>query len=575
MTQEQAFEILKTGANVFLTGEPGSGKTHTVNRYIDYLVQRGVDPSITASTGIAATHVGGMTIHSWSGIGVRSRLSEWELDQLSEKERLVKRLMAAKVLIIDEISMLSRDTLDSVEAVCRKLRRSHEAWGGLQVIFVGDFFQLPPVERANAMMSPMDAQETFFGDDEPLSNFAYHAQAWKRAKPLICYLTEQHRQDDESFLSVLASVRRGEVVEELKVVLRERAIVPEEEGITRLFPKNQNVDTMNDKELAKLHGKPHIFEMSSRGFPAVVEGLKKNCLSPETLILKMGAKVMFTKNAIDGKYVNGTLGEVVDFSRTNGQPIVLTRDKRQIEVAPAEWTIEDQGKVVASIEQLPLRLAWAITVHKSQGMSLDAAVIDLRTAFEYGQGYVALSRVRSLTGLFLEGFNDRALQVHPEVLEVDAEFRGQSSDAEAAFESMDDEEIATMQRDFLKGIGGSEKVVARDRTERGARVAKVSTFEETRALAIAGKSVSDMAKERKLTEGTIVSHLERLVEDGALDPEKDLAHLMPNLEDMAKMQGALVRVRTDDGTMPLSPARDILKNRYTFEELRLARLFIR
>jgi ATP-dependent exoDNAse (exonuclease V) alpha subunit len=571
MTQEQAFEILKTGANVFLTGEPGSGKTHTVNRYIEYLEQRGVDPSITASTGIAATHVGGMTIHSWSGIGVRSRLTEWELDQLSEKERLVKRLMAAKVLIIDEISMLSKDTLDSVEAVCRKLRRSHEAWGGLQVIFVGDFFQLPPVERAQSMMSPIDMQDTFFGDDEPLSNFAYHAQAWKRAKPLVCYLTEQHRQDDESFLSVLASVRRGEVVEELKIVLRARAIVPEEEGITRLFPKNQNVDTMNDKELAKLHGKPHIFEMTSRGFPAVVEGLKKNCLSPETLILKMGAKVMFTKNAIDGKYVNGTLGEVVDFSRTNGQPIVLTRDKRQIEVTPAEWTIEDQGKVVASIEQLPLRLAWAITVHKSQGMSLDAAVIDLRTAFEYGQGYVALSRVRSLEGLFLEGFNERALQVHPEVLEVDAEFRGQSSDAEAAFVSMDQEEIATMQRDFLKGIGGSEKVVARDRSE---RKQKVSTFEETKELVLSGKSISDVAKERKLTEGTIVSHLERLVEDRAIDPHKDLAHLMPNVEDMAKMQGALIRVKTDDGTMPLSPARDILQNRYTFEELRLARLFL-
>lgn len=570
MTQDQAFEILKTGANVFLTGEPGSGKTYTVNRYIAYLEERNVDPSITASTGIAATHVGGMTVHSWSGIGIRSRLSEWELDQLSEKERLVKRLAAAKVLIIDEISMLSRDTLDAVEAVCRRLKRSSEPWGGLQIIMVGDFFQLPPVERAER--APQS--EDLFVDlaaAESTSAFSYHAPAWKRAKPLVCYLTEQHRQDDESFLSILAAVRRGDVVEELKVVLRERAVSPSEEGITRLFPKNQNVDAINDKELTKLHGKPYIFEMSSHGFAPVVEGLKKNCLSPETLILKIGAKVMFTKNAIDGKYVNGTLGEVVDFSRTSGQPIVLTRDGRKIEVGPAEWTIEDQGKVIAALEQLPLRLAWAITVHKSQGMSLDAAVIDLRTAFEYGQGYVALSRVRTLEGLFLEGFNDRALQVHPEVLEVDAEFRSQSADAEAAFESMDDEEIQNMQRDFLRGIGGSEKAAPRTK---GERRQKISTFMETKALIVEGKSIADVAKERKLTLGTIVSHLERLIEDSDLDPHTQLAHVMPNVEDMAKMQAALLRGKTEEGTMPLSPARDILKNRYTFEELRIARLFV-
>ncbi|MFM2374445.1 MAG: hypothetical protein RLZZ234_440 [Candidatus Parcubacteria bacterium] len=573
MTQDLALEILKTGANVFLTGEPGSGKTHTVNRYIEYLTERGVDVSVAASTGIAATHVGGMTIHSWSGIGIRSTLSEWELDQLSEKERLVKRLTAARVLIIDEISMLGKDTLDTVEAVCRRLRRSHEPWGGLQVVFVGDFFQLPPVERAMGMSSAPQSEDLFVDVDmdAPQTNFAYHSSSWKRAKPIVCYLTEQHRQEDESFLAILSALRRGEVGEEVKVVLRERAVVPPEEVLTRLFPKNQNVDRMNDTELGRLPGSPRVFQMSSHGFAPVVEGLKKNCLSPEALALKEGAKVMFTKNAIDGKYVNGTLGEVISFARPGGQPVVRTRDGRTIEVALAEWTIEDQGKVVAGLEQFPLRLAWAITVHKSQGMSLDAAVIDLRTAFEYGQGYVALSRVRTLDGLFLEGFNERSLQVHPEVLEVDAEFRTLAEDAEVAFEGMEDTEIKDMQKTFLKAIGGSEEVVARTK---GERKEKISTFMETCALVKEGKTLEEVAKERKLTVGTIVAHLERLIEEGDLDPALDIEHVKPSEENLTKMLAALRKVQDEDGKVPLTPARELLQNRYSFEDLRLARLFL-
>ncbi len=570
MTQEQALNILKTGANVFLTGEPGSGKTHTVNEYIAYLEDHGVEASVTASTGIAATHLGGMTIHSWSGIGVRSRLSEYELDQLSEKERLVKRLTAARVLIMDEISMLSCDVLDTVEMVCRHLRRRSEPWGGLQVIFVGDFFQLPPIERRTSV--PSYEQDLFVDLDaqEVESNFAYHAGAWKRAKPLVCYLTEQHRQEDGSFLEVLTSLRQGTVSALVREVLTSRKVSPEDDGITKLFPKNANVDRINDGELKKLHGQSHTYTMTSHGFAPVVEGLKKNCLSPEVLTLKLGAKVMFTKNSPEGKYVNGTLGEVTSFSRTSGQPTVTTRDGRSFEVSTAEWTVEDQGKVVAAIEQLPLRLAWAITVHKSQGMSLDAAHIDLSTAFEYGQGYVALSRVRTLTGLYLHGFNERALEVHPEVLEHDTAFRELSDDAETAFASLDQDEVESMQRDFLLSIGGNEKggVGVSNKTQ------KVSTFEETRQLALDGHSLEEMAEKRKLTVGTILTHLERLIEEDALDAHADLAHLMPGVEAMAKMEAVFKKVQETEGKMPLSSARSLLKDAYSFDELRIGRLFV-
>ena len=566
MTQDDALSILKTGANVFLTGEPGSGKTHTVNQYIAYLVSHGVEPSITASTGIAATHVGGMTIHSWSGIGVKSRLTEMELEALAEKERLVKRLNAAKVLIIDEISMLSRDTLDSVEAVCRKLRRSHDPFGGLQVVFVGDFFQLPPIER---FVPQDDGGELFIDDERPLTNFAYHAAAWKRAKPLVCYLTEQHRQEDGAFLEVLASLRRGEKTEETKLILRERSVTPPDEALTRLFPKNSNVDSINDKELARLKTPARTYAMSTTGYAPIVEGLKRNCLSPETLVLKVGAKVMFTKNHIEGKYVNGTLGEVIDFAKPSGQPIVRARDGRMIEVTPAEWNLQDGDKVVASLEQLPLRLAWAITVHKSQGMSLDAAVVDLSLAFEYGQGYVALSRVRTLEGLFLSGFNDKALEVHPEVLGVDEVFREKSAEAEESFEEMDEEELTKMHKNFLLASGGTEGI-----SVKGSKPEKISTYAETKRLVLLSESIEDIAAVRDLSEGTILSHLEKLTEDGELDAEKDLVHVKPDTARFSVMQAAFLKTKTKEGQMNLTAARRVTGDDYSFDELQIGRAHV-
>jgi ATP-dependent DNA helicase PIF1 len=426
MTQDEALRVLKTGANVFLTGEPGSGKTHTINEYTKYLAAHGIEPSITASTGIAATHIGGMTIHSWSGIGVKSTLTEYDLDAISQKEKVVRRIRATKVLIIDEISMLSADTLDSVEMVCRVVRNSHEPFGGLQIIFVGDFFQLPPVVKMGFGGGDMRLEY-----DEPTSPFAFRSSAWKRTAPLVCYLHEQHRQEDGQFLNLLSAVRRNEVTAEMRALLTKRALRPAPgRAVTTLYPHNANVDHINTGELARLGGAPKKFYMQTKGSPALVEGLKRNCLSPELLELKVGARVLFTKNSLDGAYVNGTMGEVVEFSRMSTYPVVKTTAGKHIEAVPEDWSVKDNNISLAEISQVPLRLAWAITVHKSQGMSLDAAVIDLSKAFEYGQGYVALSRVRTLGGLYLHGFNERALEVHPEVLDVDSLFR-ENSDATA------------------------------------------------------------------------------------------------------------------------------------------------
>ena len=431
-----------------MTGEPGAGKTYVTNRYVAWLRERGVEPAITASTGIAATHVGGMTLHAWSGIGIKRDLSEWDLEALLEREPLVRRVRDTAVLIIDEVSMLDAHLLGMVDRAVRTLRGSKRPLGGLQVVFVGDFFQLPPVQPRRSQSEG--------GAPTNASGFAFESPSWEEANPLHCYLSEQHRQEDDVFLELLGALRAGTLTDNHKSALRARAEYPEEGDLsTRLYPHNADVDRLNDEALTQVDAPVRMFEMRSEGGKALVESLKRGCLSPQTLALKEGGRVMFTRNNFDKGYVNGTLGTVTGFSE-GGFPIVHTREGRVIEAAPEEWRIDDRARTLAKITQVPLRLAWAITVHKSQGMSLDSAVMDLRQAFEYGQGYVALSRVRSLKGLFLAGFNERALRMHPGVLKRDASFRSASAAAAAAFAAMPAEELAALHKQFVQKSGGRE-----------------------------------------------------------------------------------------------------------------------
>lgn len=565
MTQDEAFAILKTGANVFLTGEPGSGKSHMVNRYVAYLRSCGVEPSITASTGIAATHIGGMTIHSWSGIGVRSKLTSHDLDLLMDKDRLVRRLRAARVLIIDEVSMLSGDTLGVVEQVCRVLRDSGEPFGGLQVVLVGDFFQLPPVmPRAE-----QEAVKSISLDGGDWSPFAFMGTAWEKAAPVVCYLTEQHRQEDPAFLRALSAIRKGEVTDEVRQCFTDRCIEPPAEvEHTKLYTHNFAVDRLNDARLATLPGERRDFAMTASGAPGIVEGLKRGCLSPETLSLKIGAKVMFTKNSPEGKFVNGTTGEVTGFSKVNGNPHVTTTSGRIIEAELAEWSIFDGMKPLGMIKQIPLRLAWAITIHKSQGMSLDAAIIDLASAFEFGQGYVALSRVRTLAGLYLLGYNERALEVHPDVFARDVLFRAQSEEARYEFAALGEEALAPKHAQFIDSIGGAVGMGMQ------APAPKQSTYEATAELVGQKLSIAEMAEKRGVTESTIIGHLEKLVANSTLNPENDLEHLKPERRRFVTMQAALEKTQKKKGSMLLSPAQAILGPGFTFEELRVVRLFL-
>lgn len=509
MTQEQALDILKTGANVFLTGEPGSGKTHVTRMFVAYLKRADVEIAVTASTGIAATHLGGRTIHSWSGIGVKPWLSARDLDALTTSEPVSNRINRARVLVIDEVSMLGDSTLAMVNSVCKAVRRSEKPFGGLQVVFVGDFFQLPPVAPRPIVRS----QTSWVEDEHP--TFAFNGDAWEAARPVVCYLTEQHRQSDPLFSALLSAIRGNAIAKEHIDCLQTRrishdAVLPQ--SALKLYSHNVDVDRINAQELARVPGAARTFTMQAFGKKSLVASLKRGCLSPELLELKIGAKVMCTRNEQKGAFVNGTLGTVIGFDKDTGEPHIKTQEGRGITVEPAEWSIEDGGRMAARIVQLPLRLAWAMTVHKSQGMSLDAAVVDLQQAFVEGQGYVALSRVRTLEGLSLLGWNDTALCVHPEVLAADQAFRETSCEAEQAFGNLKPNALKKMHEDFVKACGGTLETdeMKKDDTPKQKTYSVESVREKYPRAYMPWDEVEDAQLSKRVAEGKSIKELANL-----------------------------------------------------------------
>lgn len=442
MRQKEALEMLKTGENIFLTGPAGSGKTFLLIEYIQYLRKNDVSVAVTASTGIAATHIGGRTVHSWCGMGIEDDMPIEKIDALRRRDYLVRSVALTRVLIIDEISMLSAKQLDLVNRICQAFKEDMRPFGGMQVIFCGDFFQLPPVSGGGK-----DAQ------------FVTASEVWNDMDLRVCYLTEQHRQSDKKFLSVLKEIREGEVTAATRKILEKRTGAKAKSAIkpTKLHTHNIDVENYNLGELRKIKGKELVFEMEGEGLEKLVENMKKGyCLAPQLLGVKVGATVMFVKNNFGKGFVNGTLGKVTDFDSESGYPLVETLTGNIIEASPEQWMVEDGKEIIASVRQVPLRLAWAITVHKSQGMSLDAAEMDLRKTFEYGMGYVALSRVRSLSGMYLAGFNEMALRTKPEAIALDKDLRARSEKDLRAFRKSSKEDIKSIQEDFLGKTGGEK-----------------------------------------------------------------------------------------------------------------------
>ncbi len=561
MTQNEALTLLALGHNAILTGEAGTGKTHVLRRYLAYLARHRVPHAVTASTGIAAVALGGQTLHAWSGIGVREVWGEKEFAELEKKKDVLARLRAVQVLVVDEVSMLHPRQLDMVDAILRRLRDFTKPFGGVQVVLAGDFFQLPPVTRAG----------------EPPA-YVFESAAFAKGEFLVCYLARQYRQEDAALLRLLRALRAGGEKEDLKAVLRTRFRAPlETDEPVVLYTHHAATEEKNAARLAALPGKARTFAARARGAPALVSFLKKTCPAPPLLSLKEGARVMCVKNDPRGRYVNGSLGVVEGFDPASGAPLVRLDEGALVWLAPEEWRIEAEDGAGTVYTQIPLRLAWAITVHKSQGMTLSALETDLSRAFAPGMGYVALSRARRLSSIRLVGggVNDMALTTDARVRRFDAHLKRYAREAREALAALSHTARRRAMREVLRDRFGGTIPHDKDapRAPRASPVRaekkapKKTSREKTAALLAEGRGVEEIAHVRSIAAATVRGHIDALRAEGRA---LSLAHLRPPSRVLREIHKAF---RACGGTR-LTPVYRALGEKYSYDTLWRARLFL-
>ncbi len=575
MKQDTALEILKTGRNVFLTGSAGTGKTYILNKYIQYLKEHGISPSIVAPTGIAASYINGSTIHSFFGIGIKETLNDYEIDFMIQREYLYNRFRNLRILIIDEISMVSPALFELMDRILRAFKLADMPFGGVQIILSGDFFQLPPISRENREIK-----------------FACQTTLWKATDLKVCYLEEKFRQKNDSLAKILDEIRDNNVSEESMDVLKSCHFkeLSNNFKFSRLYTHNKDVDEINNQELEILDEELKIFNSVNRGAKKEVERIFNTSFASPELRLKKGAVVLFVKNNHEKGYINGTLGKIIKFDRILSSPIVETFSGKIITAEPVQWEVEDKnGNIVATVKQVPLKLAWAITVHKSQGMTLDAAEIDLSKTFEVGQGYVALSRIKSISGLRLLGLNTVALQVDTAILGLDKVMKKMSEMNASNFDAFTELEKQEMNRKFIIKNEGTineieiiknKKEIAKEKSisHTTSKKKKGDTLEITKKLMAEKKNVSQIMKERELSEKTILTHIEQVVEKY---PELDIEYLKPKKQILVKVDKAVKQIRQankkndflESGQMKLRSIYDYLDEKVSYQEIKLAIIF--
>ena len=407
------------GSSLFFTGSAGTGKSFLLRHLIGALrATRGANAVyVTAPTGVAACNVGGITIHSFAGIG----LGKGSVAALVKKVRRVPTKVAAwqacEVLVVDEVSMLDGKLLDTVDGVARRIRQSSLPFGGIQLVLCGDFYQLPPVGKE--------------------ATFAFESKAWAHVTHQY-ELTRVFRQTDPVFVSCLNDLRRGVVTSETTATLQATAAhTLEADGVvpTRLYSHNVDVDRENAKQLATLLGPTVTYRANDDGTPVGRKALER-CSAADVLALRVGAQVMLLKNVdVESGLANGTRGVVVGFQpsveanasvqarvKAKGNaphPVVqfaVNGESRTMTVVADTWTVEEGATTLATREQIPLKLAWAISIHKAQGTTISLLEADVSRCFDYGQCYVALSRAVSLPNLRVCGFDPQSVRAHPKVV---------------------------------------------------------------------------------------------------------------------------------------------------------------
>jgi ATP-dependent exoDNAse (exonuclease V) alpha subunit len=408
--QKKVIYAIEDGSNIFVTGSAGTGKSHLLKYLKENYLDSGLH--ITASTGIAAVNVSGQTIHSWAGIGLANIPLKNILENILSRKfsYLRKRIRSTIMLAIDEISMISAEIFDILDHVFRTVRDDERPFGGIQMILFGDFFQLPPISK----------------DKDSKNNFCFNSISWHNLNPQIFLLKTVFRQRDPKFVKILDNIRFGKIDEEDKQILSSRInAIDTDSSIkpTILSTHNRQVEKVNIAELEQINSPSRFFEAKFTGDNKKKEFLKKNCLASEKLELKIGAQIMMLKNTYQKHgIINGSLGIITEFHAKSGYPIVKFNNGKIIVITPEIWSSEkfdkekNQIKIEASIEQIPLILSWAITIHKSQGMTLDKIKCNLINVFSEGQIYVALSRVKNLDGLFINNINFDKIQTNENIV---------------------------------------------------------------------------------------------------------------------------------------------------------------
>lgn len=388
--QKVALEMLNSGENVFLTGGAGSGKSFVVRQFMRK--QNPKELPILASTGAAAILVGGRTFHSFFGLGIMEGGPRETLKRGLEDMKLMKRLREVEGIIIDEISMIPSAALEVAEQFSRVARESELPWGGMRVIVVGDFAQLPPVTRTGQQRE-----------------WSFLSPVWEKSGFQIVELTQNQRTYDSHFLQVLADVRQGKTTAQVKEFLDAKIREHDEEDeCTRLFPRRDQSEVFNNMKLAQIPEPEVKIPSIYLGQEKLIEALKRNSPVPGELSLKVGAKVLFVQNDPNKRWVNGTKGTVVDIA---ADKITVEKETwRHVTVDKAQFSLQNaEGNTVASVINFPLTLAYATTIHKSQGATLDELWVDLSRLWEPGHAYVALSRLKSSEGLKLLAWNPRSI----------------------------------------------------------------------------------------------------------------------------------------------------------------------
>ena len=413
---DEIIDLINQGENIFITGYAGTGKSYILNK-----LKKIFDIDVTSTTGMAAVNVQGQTVHSWAGVGICNKPIEQVVKKIRHRRKIAKQIQDCRILAIDEVSMLDSHTIDYIDTVLRLLREDERAFGGIQVLLFGDFFQLPPVNRRE-------------------SGFCFKSNAWRDLELKNIVLEKIYRQKDADFIRALNNIRLNSLTQDDARLFQARQMIDDTDksGILHIFSTNNEADRYNSMKFNSIEAEIHTFkskdlvyksenayielkkEDSYKTLSAMDkmnwELLDKFCKAPQSLELKVGCKVMLLKNQnFEKGLINGSCGEV---KQVNDDSVLIHFDNGEFAtIKPQTFEYYKGGEISASREQYPLRLAYGITIHKSQGMTLERVLIDFNRIFECGQAYVALSRVKTLDGMHLKAFNPNKIIVDREVVD--------------------------------------------------------------------------------------------------------------------------------------------------------------